>query len=81
MNMRAPGFNESHASQGNLHDNEMSLGGADPHMSSALNIPSYANHDEDEDKIEYVKVVKDTEFINEFKRRANDSEWLTFNCI
>jgi hypothetical protein len=28
-----------------------------------------------------VKVVKETEFINEFKRRANDQEWTTFNCI
>lgn len=35
----------------------------------------------DEDNLEMMKVVKDTEFINEFKRRANDSEWCTFNCI
>ena len=31
--------------------------------------------------MEHVRIVKDTEFINEFKRRANDSEWATFNCI
>ncbi len=26
-------------------------------------------------------MVKDTEFLNEFRRRANDFEWQTFNCI
>ncbi len=30
---------------------------------------------------EAVKVVRDTEFINEFRRRANDSFWHTVNCI
>jgi len=35
----------------------------------------------DEDTIEHVKVVKDTELINEFRRRANDLEWLNFSCI
>jgi len=28
-----------------------------------------------------VKVVKDTEFINEFKRRANNDFWKGVNCI
>ena len=28
-----------------------------------------------------VKVVRDTEFINEFKRRANDPYWDTLDCI
>ena len=28
-----------------------------------------------------VKVVKDTEFINEFRRRANDEFWRTVDCI
>jgi len=34
-----------------------------------------------EDNYEHVRIVKDTEFINEFNRRPNDTEWLTFNCI
>ena len=29
----------------------------------------------------YVRVLSDTEFINEFKRRANDSFWLTIDSI
>jgi hypothetical protein len=28
-----------------------------------------------------VKVVRDTEFINEFRRRANDDFWKTIECI
>ena len=28
-----------------------------------------------------VKVVSDTEFMNEFKRRANDDFWKTVDCI
>ena len=28
-----------------------------------------------------VKVVHDTEFINEFRRRANDDFWKTLTCI
>jgi hypothetical protein len=28
-----------------------------------------------------VKVVRDTEFINEFRRRANDDFWKTIDCI
>lgn len=28
-----------------------------------------------------VKVVRDTEFINEFRRRANDEFWKTLTCI
>lgn len=28
-----------------------------------------------EDNYEHVKIVKDTEFLNEFRRRANDIEW------
>ena len=34
-----------------------------------------------EDNYEHVRIVKDTEFINEFNRRPNDTEWLSFNCI
>jgi hypothetical protein len=30
---------------------------------------------------ETVKVVRDTEFINEFRRRANDDFWKQLNCI
>jgi hypothetical protein len=37
--------------------------------------------DEGEDRLEYMKVVKELEFTYEFRRRANDQEWLTFNCI
>jgi hypothetical protein len=28
-----------------------------------------------------VKVVRETEFINEFRRRANDDYWKLVNCI
>lgn len=35
----------------------------------------------DEDKIEHVKVVRDTEFLNEFSRRPSDLEWFTINCV
>ena len=28
-----------------------------------------------------VKVVNDTEFLNEFRRRANDDYWQTIECI
>lgn len=28
-----------------------------------------------------VKVVRDSEFINEFRRRANDEFWRTVDCI
>jgi hypothetical protein len=30
---------------------------------------------------ETVKVVRDTEFINEFRRRANNDFWKQLNCI
>lgn len=30
---------------------------------------------------EYVRVLSDTEFINEFKRRANDNFWNTIDSI
>ena len=35
----------------------------------------------DEDNMEHMRVIKHIEFLNEFKRRANDSEWATFSCI
>ncbi|CDW81558.1 UNKNOWN [Stylonychia lemnae] len=46
---------------------------------------SNANLKEDEEDDQFsmpaVKVVKDTEFINEFRRRANDEFWRTVDCI
>lgn len=38
-------------------------------------------HEEEEDKIEHLRVVKELEFTKVFQWRANDPEWSTFYCI
>lgn len=52
-------------------------------MSQQNLLQDHPSHDDSqEDEIQAsVKVVRDTEFINEFRRRANDDFWKTIDCI